>query len=416
MVNISKVTNGARIASATAYGLGKNRKLKNNTVEWLKNNHLEQPEALRGTRAFAVGATNDVDPLNPHQMTDLNRMYRQTKERNQCFRIVQSFADSELNAKRPKDWELANQAGVEFAEKMFPNNQAVVYTHVDGENHHIHNHIIVNKVIMDKGTKLSYGPSGPLQEMRDVNDQIARKHYYLQTPKRLEEGRVKQAEKQITEKGGYSWKDYLRNCVDYAQKHTTSWENYEKALNQRGIDIRLRNSERQNITYAMVNQATGKLVSCRANKLVTPDQKRSISFKDRMEGVTKREVEYNLKFNTDDDALKIVAARRNPERPQDGFEFQFSNDAHKVKQASLPMPPRHTKAELVRQQKQLAQQQQQQIQLEIENAKRKKAERALEEEKHGSFDKQKAIDDFNKTNNLTTEQYANYLNQRGYER
>lgn len=405
MVNISKVTNGARIASATAYGLGKNRKLKNNTVEWLKNNHLEQPEALRGTRAFAVGATNDVDPLNPHQMTDLNRMYRQTKERNQCFRIVQSFADSELNAKRPKDWELANQAGVEFAEKMFPNNQAVVYTHVDGKNHHIHNHIIVNKVIMAKGTKLSYGPSGPLQEMRDVNDQIARKHYYLQMPKRLEEGRVKQAEKQITEKGGYSWKDYLRNCVDYAQKHTTSWENYEKALNQRGIDIRLRNSERQNITYAMVNQATGKLVRCRANKLVT-----------RMEGVTKSQVEYNLEFNTDDDALKIVAAKRNPERSQDGFEFQFSNDAHEVKQASLPMPPRHTKAELVRQQKQLAQQQQQQIQLEIENAKRKKAEKALEEEKHGSFDKQKAIDDFNKTNNLTTEQYANYLNQRGYER
>lgn len=405
MVNISKVTNGARIASATAYGLGKNRKLKNNTVEWLKNNHLEQPEALRGTRAFAVGATNDVDPLNPHQMTDLNRMYRQTKERNQCFRIVQSFADSELNAKRPKDWELANQAGVEFAEKMFPNNQAVVYTHVDGKNHHIHNHIIVNKVIMDKGTKLSYGPSGPLQEMRDVNDQIARKHYYLQMPKRLEEGRVKQAEKQITEKGGYSWKDYLRNCVDYAQKHTTSWENYEKALNQRGIDIRLRNSERQNITYAMVNQATGKLVRCRANKLVT-----------RMEGVTKSQVEYNLEFNTDDDALKIVAAKRNPERPQDRFEFQFSNDAHEVKQASLPMPPRHTKTELVRQQKQLAQQQQQQIQLEIENAKRKKAEKALEEEKHGSFDKQKAIDDFNKTNNLTTEQYANYLNQRGYER
>ncbi|MDY4454762.1 MAG: hypothetical protein SPE34_14020, partial [Enterococcus faecalis] len=128
------------------------------------------------------------------------------------------------------------------------------------------------------------------------------------------------------------------------------------------------------------------------------------------------QVEYNLEFNTDDDALKIVAAKRNPERPQDGFEFQFSNDAHEVKQASLPMPPRHTKTELVRQQKQLAQQQQQQIQLEIENAKRKKAEKALEEEKHGSFDKQKAIDDFNKTNNLTTEQYANYLNQRGYER
>ncbi|MGZ7259745.1 relaxase/mobilization nuclease domain-containing protein, partial [Streptococcus pyogenes] len=75
-------------------------------------------------------------------------------ESNQVLRITQSFALDELNPKVQKDWQKANDLGVELAENLYPNHQSVVYTHLDGKNHVLHNHIIVNKVNLETGKKL----------------------------------------------------------------------------------------------------------------------------------------------------------------------------------------------------------------------------------------------------------------------
>ncbi|MEQ6219767.1 relaxase/mobilization nuclease domain-containing protein [Levilactobacillus brevis] len=61
-------------------------------------------------------------------------------------RITQSFADNELSALNPSDWQKANDLGCALAEKLYPAYQSAVYTHIDGEHHILHNHIIVSKV------------------------------------------------------------------------------------------------------------------------------------------------------------------------------------------------------------------------------------------------------------------------------
>ncbi|MEQ6219665.1 relaxase/mobilization nuclease domain-containing protein [Levilactobacillus brevis] len=40
-----------------------------------------------------------------------------------------------------------------LAEKLYPAYQSAVYTHIDGEHHILHNHIIVSKVNLETGKK-----------------------------------------------------------------------------------------------------------------------------------------------------------------------------------------------------------------------------------------------------------------------
>lgn len=406
MAVIGNVTNGKSVSSSARYPLHRisgKHVLKNNTEQWLKENNVKQPLVLQGTRAFAVGSTNGVDPLNPTQMTDLNRMYGQTKERNQTLRIAQSFSSRELDAKNPKDWQKANDYGVELAQKLFPDNQAVVYTHIDGKNHHVHNHIVINKVCMTTGKKLSFGPSGPLEQIRKVNDEISREHH-LEVPKKLAESRIKQSEHNIIARGGYSWKDYLRNVVNYAQQHTSSWNNYEKVLNQRGININVRGKD-EKISYSLINKATGKLVRCRASKLVDEQEKFKIG--GRYDWITKPAIELGLKRSFNDDlALEITDAERVKDNKGNSFRFQFSKNKAEVQKHSLPLPPAHNAAELkrLRKKKQLLDKVKQQQQADFEEQKAhnqtKKVQRQMDEEKHGTTEKQKALENFLRTHGL----------------
>ena len=59
---------------------------------------------------------------------------------------VQSFSPNENVTP-----ELAHQIGVELMQKVAPNFQVVISTHVDKD--HIHNHIIINSVNIETGMK-----------------------------------------------------------------------------------------------------------------------------------------------------------------------------------------------------------------------------------------------------------------------
>ena len=79
---------------------------------------------LTNCRAVAVGGTNGIDPFIAKEQFDVIRqLHNQTKESNQVLRITQSFALDELNPKVQKDWQKANDLGVELAENLYPNHQ-----------------------------------------------------------------------------------------------------------------------------------------------------------------------------------------------------------------------------------------------------------------------------------------------------
>ena len=68
-----------------------------------------------------------------------------------------------------------------------------VYTHIDGQNHVLHNHIIVNKVNLETGHKLRERPGEAVERARQINDRLAeREHWQVITPVREHQSKTEQ--------------------------------------------------------------------------------------------------------------------------------------------------------------------------------------------------------------------------------
>ena len=251
MATIAKISNGASAASAINYALGHDRPMHEKTEQWLQDNQLERPVELAKCRAVAVGGTNGIDPFIAKEQFDVVRqLHNQTKESNQVLRITQSFALNELNPKIQNDWQKANDLGVELAEKLYPNHQSAVYTHLDGKNHVLHNHIIVNKVNLETGKKLREKKGESVQRARELNDQIAfRENWYILEPPKE---RQTDTEKELLAKNEYSYMDDLRGRINQSLQDVSvsSYEAFKERLSTYGIIL----SERgQTFSYAFLD-------------------------------------------------------------------------------------------------------------------------------------------------------------------
>lgn len=251
MATIAKISNGASAASAINYALGHDRPMHEKTEQWLQDNQLERPVELAKCRAVAVGGTNGIDPFIAKEQFDVIRqLHNQTKESNQVLRITQSFALNELNPKIQNDWQKANDLGVELAEKLYPNHQSAVYTHLDGKNHVLHNHIIVNKVNLETGKKLREKKGESVQRARELNDQIAfRENWYILEPPKE---RQTDTEKELLAKNEYSYMDDLRGRINQSLQDVSvsSYEAFKERLSTYGVIL----SERgQTFSYAFLD-------------------------------------------------------------------------------------------------------------------------------------------------------------------
>ena len=251
MATIAKISNGASAASAINYALGHDRPMHEKTEQWLQDNQLERPVELAKCRAVAVGGTNGIDPFIAKEQFDVVRqLHNQTKESNQVLRITQSFALNELNPKIQNDWQKANDLGVELAENLYPNHQSAVYTHLDGKNHVLHNHIIVNKVNLETGKKLREKKGESVQRARELNDQIAfRENWYILEPPKE---RQTDTEKELLAKNEYSYMDDLRGRINQSLQDVSvsSYEAFKERLSTYGVIL----SERgQTFSYAFLD-------------------------------------------------------------------------------------------------------------------------------------------------------------------
>lgn len=273
MATIAKITNGASAASALDYALGKDKPLHEHTERWLEENRLERLDALKDCRAVAVGGTNGIDPvIAKEQFKAVRQAFNQNKRRNQVLRITQSFADNELNARNPSDWQRANDLGCQLAQQLYPDYQSAVYTHIDGKNHIIHNHIIVNKVNLKTGKKLDERKGAAVERTRQMNDEIAKKQgWQVIAPVREHQSKTEQ---DLTKHGQYSYMHDLRGRIDSTMADTTisDFKTFSAVLAKSGVNVSIRG---QNVSYTFLD-ANHKQRRARGQRLGADYEKEAI--------------------------------------------------------------------------------------------------------------------------------------------
>ncbi len=151
----------------------------------------------------------------------------------QAHHVVQSFKPDEITP------EKANDLGLELAREIAPNHEVAVYTHTDKK--HIHNHLVINSVNFETGNKYHAHGKKALQDIRDKNDGICRKHELSIAHDYTASVRYTLAEKQILDKGQISWKAEMREAINYVKEESHDFESFKNTLkNDFDIDTKLR--------------------------------------------------------------------------------------------------------------------------------------------------------------------------------
>ncbi|WP_349579936.1 relaxase/mobilization nuclease domain-containing protein, partial [Lactiplantibacillus plantarum] len=221
----------------------------------------------------AVGGTNGIDiSIANEQFKIVQQAFNQTARRNQVLRITQSFALNELDPTNTRDWQRANDLGCELAEKLYPDYQTAVYTHLDGQNHILHNHIIINKVNLQTGKKLDERKGSAVERARNANDEISKEQgWKVIEPVREHQSRTEQ---DLTKKGQYSYMADLRGRIDTTMQDTSicDFKTFSDVLGQSGVIVRERG---QSFSYAFLD-ANNKQRRARGKRLGTDYDKEAI--------------------------------------------------------------------------------------------------------------------------------------------
>lgn len=273
MATIAKITSGSNASSALNYALGKDQPMHEQTERWLEEYDLHRPPELVNCRAVAVGGTNGIDPfIAKDQFAVIREIHNQTQEQNQVLRITQSFALDELHPKNAQDWQRANDLGVALADHLYPLHQTAVYTHLDGQNHVLHNHILVNKVNLETGKKLREAPGKTVEKARAINDQLAQQQHWRILPPPQE--RFSETEQDLVSKQAYSYMDDLRTRINEAMTDSSvsSYNALIDVLEQKGVIIQERG---QNLSYAFLD-ANNKQRRARGARLGKDFEKETI--------------------------------------------------------------------------------------------------------------------------------------------
>ena len=170
----------------------------------------------------------------------------------QAHHVIQSFKPGEVTARQ------ANEIGQELARSISKGHEAVIYTHTDKE--HIHNHIIINAVNFENGSKYQSSKKD-LHRIREESDRLCLEQGLSVVLKREAPVRYTLAEKALLEKGESSWKDDIRTKIEEARDATVSYEEFKSYLSEKhNIEVRERGK-----TTTYYDHANNKRV--RDNKL-----------------------------------------------------------------------------------------------------------------------------------------------------
>ena len=132
----------------------------------------------------------------------------------QAHHIIQSFKPGEVTP------VLANEIGKELAKELAPGHEVVIYTHTDKD--HIHNHIVINAVSFETGAKYHAHGTEELFKIREVSDRLCSEKGLSVIQEPSAEQRYHRAEYGLAKRGFSSWKDELRQSIDYLKKESNN--------------------------------------------------------------------------------------------------------------------------------------------------------------------------------------------------
>ena len=151
----------------------------------------------------------------------------------QAHHVIQSFKPDEVTP------EKANQVGLELAKKLAPNHEVAVYTHDD--TNHVHNHIVINSVNFETGKKYQAHGKEAIERARSLSDEVCKNHDLSIVTEHNASVRHTLAEQHLLEKNKISWKDELREAIEYARDNSTNFDSFKRHLNDvYGVETKLR--------------------------------------------------------------------------------------------------------------------------------------------------------------------------------
>ncbi|MGE6553218.1 relaxase/mobilization nuclease domain-containing protein [Bacillus mycoides] len=178
----------------------------------------------------SCGVNCDVEYVRS-QMTASREIWGKTSG-VQAHHVVQSFKPGEVTP------ELANQIGQELARKIAKGHEVAIYTHTDKD--HIHNHIVINSVNFETGKKYVDNAKN-LYFIREQSDKLCEQYDLSVVKEPSAKQRYHQAEYGLAKRGEVSWKDELRQTIDYVKNKATSIEDFKKQLHQDfGVEMKER--------------------------------------------------------------------------------------------------------------------------------------------------------------------------------
>jgi hypothetical protein len=142
--------------------------------------------------------------------------------------FIQSFKPGEVDA------ETAHEVGIKWADKFLNGNyQYIISTHIDKD--HIHNHIIANSVGLN-GKKFN-SCRHELEDIRTYSDVICRE-YGLSVIEPKYKTKYRSYKEWLESKNKTSWKDTVREDIDFAISSSSSFEDFIQKMKSEGYYIK----------------------------------------------------------------------------------------------------------------------------------------------------------------------------------
>ncbi len=210
-------------------------------------------KTMWGDRQLVTG-WNCVAQSAYEEMMTAKRRYGKADGR-MFYQFVQAFSPEEDVAP-----EEVHAIGLELAQRLFPDFEVVVATHVDAD--HLHNHLIVNSVSWKDGKKLHQNVAD-LQRQRQISDEICTAHglTVLEPPKKYAQEKKMRPGEYRSAVRGESWKFRLINTIDLCMRKVRTRAEFFREMEKRGYQVRWEDT-RKYITYT-----TPKGKKCRDDRL-----------------------------------------------------------------------------------------------------------------------------------------------------
>ena len=165
----------------------------------------------------------NCSPENIEREFNTIKLLHGKTEGKQYYHFTQAFSPEDNITP-----EKANELGKEWIQNNIKDHQVYIVTHIDKD--HIHNHFVINSVNIESGNKLQINPK-KLFEMKNDSNRICEREGLMKiNVNKKADIKKTMAELGMELRGITTWKDELRQCIDFARERSNNLEELKENL------------------------------------------------------------------------------------------------------------------------------------------------------------------------------------------